>query len=374
MANIRSYLRQYPARSALMTVALLMALLLLAVRLFAMSGMAHRLVEQQLAGLGVSGQTINLEGLSGDLLGRMTADGLSVADMDGVWLTVDEIEVAWSPLALTGRHLKLRSVSIDQISVLRDPILPPSTEEGESQGGSSPLKRYSLRELDIRAVQLDPSVVPDGEALAVSASVDTTISAGIFEAQLGPVIGEGDQLDANIQWGGEVPLDGALEARGPVDGLLARALQIDATAPLRFALAGRGEIEDWVFSLNGVVGDDTFLEFASQGGRTALSANGEVDLTVSGWSRDLASQVGERLLIEASPDDEAMTSLSVETSNVRIETALGFDLQARRLDVDRIPLRVWMASLADLTDDAVTGSASIDGEILSRQDTWVFDG
>lgn len=61
------------------------------------------------------------------LPGRIAADIVTVADGGGVWLRIDGLDVAWSPLALLVGRIDVDSVDVARIHIERPPTLmaPP---------------------------------------------------------------------------------------------------------------------------------------------------------------------------------------------------------------------------------------------------------
>ncbi|MEO0608413.1 MAG: hypothetical protein AAFY82_09290, partial [Pseudomonadota bacterium] len=82
-------------------------LLIIAVRLFAMSPIASQIVTAQIERQTVRGQSLEVTGLRGDILGRVRAEQLTVRDAQGVWLRAEQVDLNWSPLSLLSGYLNV---------------------------------------------------------------------------------------------------------------------------------------------------------------------------------------------------------------------------------------------------------------------------
>ena len=107
---------------------LLLGLLILALLLFmAVAGGVlalhspggQRFAVQQINKFG--GDYIHLTGLSGDLPYDIKIAHLELIDPWGVWLSADQIELKWSPLALLRRHIAIESLTATTINLQRSP-------------------------------------------------------------------------------------------------------------------------------------------------------------------------------------------------------------------------------------------------------------
>ena len=212
-------------RVAIATVTLIVAMMTI-LRLFAMTPMARDMVESRLEAITVRGQTFELEGLKGDLLGRLSVDRLNVRDADGIWLTADDIALNWSPLAYLSQHLKIKDISAKELIFLRRPLLAPS-----SGGGTGP-ERITLEALEIATVSLEDGVAGPAQSYALTARLETQRPTGGFEIHLLPRTQDGDRIQASLDWGGDIPLRGRMEISGAPNGLIATLVQSRAGEPV----------------------------------------------------------------------------------------------------------------------------------------------
>jgi len=125
--------------------ALILSLLVLPVAAFAQadSGTGDRgyltsLLEQNLSGLG---RTVTIDGFAGALSSRATFDRLTIADGDGIWITITGGAISWNRAALLAGRVEIAELSATTIDLSRAP---------RSAGGTSAeAGSFSLPELPV---------------------------------------------------------------------------------------------------------------------------------------------------------------------------------------------------------------------------------
>jgi len=93
---------------AILSALIALVVLLIAARLCIASDGGRAFVESQIDGreAGPLG-TIQIDGLSGDPLDRLGASRVTLTDSEGVWLTMENVAIAWSPARLMSKTVKL---------------------------------------------------------------------------------------------------------------------------------------------------------------------------------------------------------------------------------------------------------------------------
>ena len=74
--------------------------------------------------------------VSGNVLHDVQLDSLTVADVGGVWLTVDGVRLVWHPLALLDKLPPFELLSVRGIEVARLPVVVTSATEVKDEGGA----------------------------------------------------------------------------------------------------------------------------------------------------------------------------------------------------------------------------------------------
>jgi translocation and assembly module TamB len=94
----------------------------------------------------LSGQTVSVRGLHGDLPDNLQADEVEVSDAKGVWLRIENVSLNWSALAALNNHIDIRNVTAAKVSVLRVPV---SRETSEGTTPVIDIGRLSVARIEI---------------------------------------------------------------------------------------------------------------------------------------------------------------------------------------------------------------------------------
>lgn len=345
---------------------------LVVLRLFAMTPIAHSMVEARLEEMFVRGQQVELEGLSGDLLGRMTAERLSVQDTSGEWIGADEIEIAWAPLSLLFGDLQLKRIAAERIHVQRRPSLVPS----QSQSSSDFLKRIQLEELEIAELSLAEGVAGPEQSYDLTGQLDTAGRAGDVVLNLEPIGTNGDQIQADITWGGEVLLEGQVQMRGAPDGLLSEMSGAPSGKAISGALDASGDPEDWSLKATGRVEQTEFLNLNAKLERGAYQVGGIVELVSLGRFEAIQKRFGDRVELTGMLDAQRRVQAEIQTDRGDLEFRGLWDT-----DGDAMALRDLTFKAASVDAERLSGvdtlnlaTLSANGDLIRSANGFVFDG
>lgn len=225
-------------------VPVLIALFLLA------TGPGLSLTTQLVNRLASSGDTIvEISGLDGVLSGPLSLDQVTVADADGVWLTVSEIEVELSRTALLTGGIDASRLSVSGIDVARRPS--PGEQSGNSSGGL-PSIRARVDNIFVRSIALSAPVLGEAAELQLTGSVLLRENPVDLSGVLDLVRIDGKSGEISSKWtvapsSNELALN--VSVREPGDGLLARALDIQGLPALAVDVDGAGPLENWKATL-----------------------------------------------------------------------------------------------------------------------------
>jgi translocation and assembly module TamB len=303
-----------------------------------------------LASAQVPGLTIG--GLHGPFPAKAGAARITLADADGVWLTIDEARLALDYSALLRGVFRIEAVEAARVEISRPP-LPSSAATPEprppSQGVLPRLPdlpvAIALDRLAIGRLEIGAPVVGTAAAFAVSA--DAHLGDGALRAAL-----KLQRLDAE----GHAALD--LRLSPGEDRLLAKASVRegpDGVVPALLKQPGQPLALD--LSLDGPASGAALDLRASLGPDLTLAANGTIRAAADGSAG--ASLDGTARLRALLPPDTAPLA---EEAAFSLQAGLGAD---RRVTVERLELRLPAATLsgtgqADLSTEALDFRVALD--------------
>jgi translocation and assembly module TamB len=234
------------------------------------------------------GRTVRIEGFRGALSSRATFDELTIADAQGVWITIREGAIGWNRSALLSGRVEISEMSAAEIDLPRSPATSGTT--AEASGFRLPELPVSI---DIGTLRADRVVL--GEALFGAAAVvrlngTMHLEGGEGTAEL--AIDRTDGPRGTLSFTGryanatrKATLD-LLLAEG-ADGIAANLLGLPDRPSIQLAVHGDGVIDnfatDVALSTDGVKrlsGRVTFLTAGSTGGaperRFAADLRGDI--------------------------------------------------------------------------------------------------
>ena len=196
------------------------------------------------------GRTVTITGFTGALTSQATVQSMTIADADGVWLTLNGVVLDWNRTALFSGQLSVNELTAEEIIVARTPV--PDTSGLPSPEASG----FSLPELpvsvDIGRIAANKIVL---EAPVMGSKIE-----GTFEATLALAGGEGtakltiDRTDDGPN--GNLRLDASysnttkqlvlnLDATEAAGGIAAKLLGLPGEPSASLTIKGSGPTNDF---------------------------------------------------------------------------------------------------------------------------------
>ena len=204
----------------------------------------EQLLEEQLSG---AGRQVTVTGFEGALSGAATLDSLTIADANGVWLTLTDAELDWNRAALLRGRIEVAKLTAGEILL---PRLPAATDDDEAPTPEA--TGFELPELPV-SIQIDEL---SADRVAIGAPV---IGADIDVSALGSLsleAGDGTaKLDiARLDGRGEIAFDVGysntskvlaldLSLNEDADGILANLLGLPDRPSIAFDISGTAPLE-----------------------------------------------------------------------------------------------------------------------------------
>jgi len=316
--------------------------------------------------------TLQLEGLSGDVLGDFKVRRLAVVDEEGVWLEGRDVAMRWRSYSLFRRRLWAESVTAEQVRVFRRPVL----EEREDK---------PRRDLPV-SIRIDDArfrLITD-PAFSVRRG-DWSMRARTRVARDGPIWAQldaasllrpGDGLTLAVRLRDkqfQVRAD-AIEKAG---GAIAGAVGLPVTDPFVLRLRADGRTNNAQLSLltrSGglapVVADGRWTE---AGGHLRAG----LDLTASSLTRPYVGRVGDRLGLAADIDPAQgglyAVNAALSAANVR-GVAVGQVNVGERSAPEGLRVVLATDDLTRLVGQRSAGLTEIEGVLRGSLQEFRFEG
>ena len=341
-----------------------MIAILIVVRLFAATPMGRAYVEARIESLSARGQQVEIDGLHGDLLGRFRVDRVQISDSEGIWLTGENIEIEWTPLSLASGHLKIRDIELANVSVVRRPLLVSSRA---ASGNGALLSAYTIKRASIDQISLADGVAGPQSTYHADGHFLYRPGSGAAALALRPIQSGLDRINADLTWGGSVPLLGTLQVDGQPGGLLATLAGVRAGDGVAATLDASYQDEHWSVDADAKIGGAAVFEFSVLPDGDAISVAGKVDGSLSTFTSGFAKRLGGPVNVKGT-----IGPRSERTPVALVLAAPNLEVEAQGMYYSGDGAQALEAMTADITliDAArVTGHSDLNMDLLRLNGT-----
>ncbi|MCF3974378.1 translocation/assembly module TamB domain-containing protein [Paracoccus salsus] len=326
-------------------------------------GFLTRLLESSLSG---TDRQVTIDGFRGALSSRATFDQMTIADGDGVWLTLEEGAISWNRAALLRGRVDIAELSAGRILLPRLPGAGEAQPRAEAPEFALPELPVGVRidKIEAQRVELGEPVIGVEGAISLAGSMG--LAGGEGTAQLAIKRLDGPQGDFVLDAGyanETKALRLNLTLDEAADGLLANLIDLYDKPSVSARISGEGALEDFAAdirlatdgqprvtgqaSANAAMGEDGTpgTAFRLQLGGDVASLLPPQDRTFFGEravlvARGWRGEDGRISLPELKVDTEALslsgslaTNAKSAPQNVDLEILLGRDAGATQVPV-----------------------------------------
>lgn len=194
-----------------------------------------------------NGLQLDINNLEGDVFSEFQIAEITLKDPEGVWLTVQNVDISWSPLALLQGTARINEVAAQTVNVYRQPNLPPSSEDDSSDGNFALPLRLSLAKFYINQFDLAEAVLGRPGSLRISMNLNSKTDTSLqSELKITPLDGQGGFVMGEVMYSLETTRLGvSAELEGPEGGLMSRVLGLPGYPAVGATIVGDGPLNDW---------------------------------------------------------------------------------------------------------------------------------
>jgi translocation and assembly module TamB len=276
------------------------------------------------------GRKVTITGFAGALSSQATITSMTIADKDGVWLTLNGLTLDWNRSALFKGEVSVNALTAEEIIVARAPVADDSAIPSPEASG------FSLPELP---VSVDIGRIA-AERIELGAPIMGTAIEGTFEASLSLFAGEGranltvertdDGPDGSIALSAsysnasqQLVLD--LDATEAAGGIAATLLDLPGLPSASLTISGSGPVNDFTADIGlSTDGVDRLT------GKVTLGGSGD---GANSFRADLAGDLAPLFLPEYAEffgSDVALTAAGTRDTDGRMQLS-DLSVQTRAL-------------------------------------------
>ena len=317
--------------------------------------------------------TVAIEGLNGIVPFRLTVERIEIGDRDGVYLTLRDVGLDVSAVALLSRRLHIRLLSFGEIDMARSSTAPSTTPVTEYFGVPHLpveviLDRFSIGRLSLAPPVLGESVVATVEGNARLAGETAHVALDLHRTD-----GAAGNIGLALGLTGSPPvLDLRLDAAEPTGVLLDRSLGRTDRPPFALTVNGSGPLTGWHGRLsasagtiarldadvNLAVATKTILGLSGTAALASLLPPEFAPLVADRVVFSLHAAFGERIVVDALSIDAAVGTVTGDGAFGGPNEAVDAHL---RVNVPEF------SPLAGLFRDHLEGAASLTADITGTQ-------
>jgi translocation and assembly module TamB len=278
--------------------------------------------------LSTPGRQITLRGFAGALSSRATATQLTIADSEGVWLTLNDIVLDWSRSALLTGQITISELSAGEIIVARAPIPEPGVPSPEATGFALPELPVSIQISKVAAARVELGESLLGQTVEGSIEAALSLAGGEGSAELTMTrtdSGPEGQVTLAASYANEsrqLAIDlTAVEGEG---GIAATLLGLPGTPAVSLEVQGEGPIDDFTATL-GLSSDGverlagTVTLMGADAGGTRFAAEVAGDLAPL-FLPEYADFLGNSVALDVTGQGSALGRVDLSDLNLRTQS------------------------------------------------------
>ncbi len=213
-------------------------------------------IENQLS---TPNRQIRITGIQGVLSSNARIGQITVADREGVWLTIRNAAIDWSRSALVLRQrLEISSLTATEIEVTRQPLPEEGLPAPEAGGFALPELPLAINigALEVARATFGPTVFGLESVLSLTGRISLDEGALDTALEVTRLDGPGGTLQLSATYSNATEIvDLDLRLSEPENGVVANLLNIEGRPPLDLVLAGAGPLGELDVELTIDAGD-----------------------------------------------------------------------------------------------------------------------
>lgn len=214
-------------------------------------GFIQSLIED---GLSDTSRSVRLVNFEGALSTRATIDAITVADEQGIWLTLTDVAIDWDRAAVLSGAINIQELSAETIEISRRPIREDTAPRAEANTEEN-RRAFTLPDLPVsfeaRNIEAGTIILGEtvlGEPLQATFSGDLSLieGVGIADLRLERTDGKLGRFVIDTSYSRETrQLSLLLEAEEGENGIAARMLNLPGRPSAHLAIVGDAPIDDF---------------------------------------------------------------------------------------------------------------------------------
>jgi translocation and assembly module TamB len=202
-----------------------------------------------------SGRTVSIDGFQGALSSRASFDRMTIADDQGIWLTLEEVQLDWNRSALLRGRLEVESLTAQRLDLPRLPVADPTVEipDAEAKPFALPDLPVSINVADFSLNEISLGQPILGEAAVLTLNADAQFNDDVAAADITAQRIDGKRGElvfrVNLDRSADT-LDLLLTLDEAPEGIAAKLMNLPDDPEVKLTVAGNGPLDSLVTDIN----------------------------------------------------------------------------------------------------------------------------
>lgn len=205
-----------------------------------------RTIQDALSG---GGRAVSIDGFRGALSSEASFDRMTIADADGVWLTLENVVLDWNRSALLRGRLEVEQLSASKLDL---PRLPNAQDDALPDAEAAPFRlpdlpvSILLEQFSIEQINLGAPILGEAAQLRVKASATLNDAEGKVDLQANRTDARRGTFEVKADFNrSDSLLDLLLTLSEGKEGIASKLLNIPGQPSIDLSVAGAGPLDDF---------------------------------------------------------------------------------------------------------------------------------
>ena len=210
-------------------------------------GFITRFLQEKLSG---AGRQVDIQGFQGALSSRATFTRMTIADDDGIWITLENGAMQWSRSALLQRRIQIDELAAERIILPRLPGGAGSEDAPQAEAREFSLPQLpvgvNIDRISVGRVELGQPIIGQEAVLAIDGSMNLAGGEGTTKLAINRVDGPRGEFALDASFSNEtrvLQLD--LNLDEDQNGLFANIVKMNGRPAVKAQIAGNGPLSDY---------------------------------------------------------------------------------------------------------------------------------
>ena len=196
-------------------------------------------------------RTVTIRGFRGALSSTAQMDLLTIADGEGVWLTLENAQLDWSRTALLRGELQINALTAERLEIARAPVTTPGPDLPPAEATPFALPdlpvSIAIDRAAIERVSLGEGLIGTAVELSIEGSARLSGGDGTADLEIRRLDGPRGLFDLAASYGNaDRQLDLSLLAEEEAGGIVTTLLGLPGAPSVRLSAEGSGPIDDFI--------------------------------------------------------------------------------------------------------------------------------